>query len=87
MVKKITWAHIARHLPMFEVHCDPCGRTGRYRTEKPLVRYDDTDIQQFQRDLIQRCPRNTSTIELGSGCAPLVPTLRELPINQEPRRK
>ena len=78
----ITWGYIARHLPMITVHCDRCGRTGRYRTDKLLARYGDNDIGGFQRDITANCERNDARIELGKGCAPLIASLRELPINR-----
>jgi hypothetical protein len=72
----VTWGYIARHLPVITVHCDRCGRAGRYHTDKLLEKYGDTNIQQFQRDITADCPRNSTRIELGTGCAPLMPDLR-----------
>lgn len=70
MPNAITWGYIARHLALIVVESDRCGRRGKYRTDKLLAQYGDTDIGQFQKDITADCPRNVPTTEVGKGCAP-----------------
>lgn len=72
---------------MLRVACDRCGRSGRYRTDKLFAKYGaDATVQPFQEDITRDCPRrHDHALELGTGCAPLMPDLRLLPRNH-PRK-
>lgn len=80
----ISLGEIAEHLPMLNVQCARCGRHGRYSTDKLVAKYGaDATVQPFQEDITKDCPRwQDHTLELGTGCAPLMPDLRLLPRNQ-----
>src|SRR6185437_16294769 len=83
-----TLGYIAEHLLMLNVHCDRCGRHGRYRTAKLVEKYGaDANVQPFQEDLTRDCPHKHDKHYPYGKCFPAFPELRTLPTNQPRERR
>ena len=79
----VTVGYVARHLKMLGVQCDRCGRHGRYSTAKLVERFGpDANLQAWQEELTADCPHKNDPGYPFGKCAPLMPDLRTLPINQ-----
>jgi len=82
----ITFGEIADTLTMLNVICDRCGRRGRYRLDKLIVKCGaGSHVQPLQDDLTRDCPHKNEPGYPFGKCAPMMPDLLLLPRNQ-PRK-